>query len=474
MHSFARSRVVAGTLFALVLLSLLAFTACGSKSSIQANLNPTTGSTVQISIGDGPSDRVAALSITINSLSLTNDAGTVVPVISAPVTVEMTHLAGTTQPVATLTIPAGTYTQATISLGTTAVTLVDPAAGTTSQKTLPAPPAITLTLSPPLVISGSPLVLNIDLNLAASLAMDAAGNISFNPRFLVSHGPMAGPGTTPNPFNGGVDRTIGVVTSVSSATFTIKPAFAGSQSMTFVTNSSTRFLNVSGISQITAGMLVGVAAQTQSDGTLLATVVGVLNAMNNGIGVIGQVVTVTGSPATQLQLLGHGTMGPMPALPSPWVGITVNVSSATAFHFDSDGFDFSGLGWIPSFSASSIKPAQFVEVDTTVPAVTGGGMMMGAATAATLSAAEVELEPQPLIGTVSGFSGGNSFTLTVSPDSVFATIAKTTTITVYTQAKTALTNLSAISNGSIVVVRGLLFVDGGTYKMVAGRIAATP
>jgi hypothetical protein len=95
-------------------------------------------------------------------------------------------------------------------------------------------------------------------------------------------------------------------------------------------------------------------------------------------------------------------------------------------------------------------------------------------TLGTVTASEVELEPQPLVGTVSGFAGGNTFTLTVAADSVFATVAKTTTITVFKQPGTSLRDLTAITNNTTVVVRGLLFFDGGQYKMVAGRIAALP
>jgi hypothetical protein len=41
---------------------------------------------------------------------------------------------------------------------------------------------------------------------------------------------------------------------------------------------------------------------------------------------------------------------------------------------------------------------------------------------------------------------------------------------VYQQAGTKLRGLSNITNGSVVQVRGLVFPDGGAFKLVAGRI----
>jgi hypothetical protein len=44
-------------------------------------------------------------------------------------------------------------------------------------------------------------------------------------------------------------------------------------------------------------------------------------------------------------------------------------------------------------------------------------------------------------------------------------------ITVYQQPETQMRNISAIANGQQVEARGLLFNDGGSFKMVATRLA---
>jgi hypothetical protein len=465
-----RSSVVAGLLFlVLMVVALALLNGCsGNNTTCQGATQSTTSgmSMVQVTIGDAPSDRIAAFSITINSISLSDDAGNAVSLVSSPVTVEITHLTGTTQPVATLTVPAGTYTKATIALGTATVTLVDPATGLLSQKTLPAPPTVTLTLNPAFVLSGSPLVLNLDLSLANSIAIDASGNINFNPRFIETHGPLGG--STPSPFNGGLEHLFGSVSNVSSNSFSLA---LGNQTLTFTTNSSTQFLNLSGVSQIAVGMLLMVSAQTQSDGSLLATRVAAVNALPASMGALGLVRTVNRA-TSQLQLVVRHAAGP--AL-TPFVGsgLLVDFSSSTAFRFDADGVDLSNLPFVPTFNADNIAPGQFVEVDTTSPPV-GITAVIGGLGGIEISATQITLEPEPLIGTVSGYTGGNTFTLNFQADSLFAVATKTASVTVYKQPGTTLVNLSSINNGSTVIVRGLLFVDSGTYKMVAGRVLATP
>src|ERR1051326_1665130 len=197
----------------------------GSSSSFTGRTNttpPATGSVVQVSLGDDAGDRVASLSVTVNAVQLTSDAGTTVSLISSPTTLEISSLAGTTTPLGTVTVPAGTYNKLTITLGGATITVVDPATGTTVQKTFNAPAnPFSIMLNPVFVSDGSARVINIDLNLHSSVAIDATGNVTFNPLFLVSHARMQGPppGMPPNPFTGGVERAIGKVGNVFPTTF---------------------------------------------------------------------------------------------------------------------------------------------------------------------------------------------------------------------------------------------------------------
>lgn len=469
-------------LFFLIALLVLAMSCGGGSSSTTTRTNtntPATASVTQITIGDGPGDRVASLSIIINAVTLTSDAGASVPLVSSPVTIEISRLAGTTTPLGTVTIPAGQYLKAAVTLGGATVTVVDPNTGTTVQKTFPAPASpFTINLNPPFVSDGAARVINVDMDLHSSIAIDSTtGAINFNPVFLATHAKMTGPaaGGPPNPFTGGVGHTLGKITAVNGTSFTITTA-VGQRSLTFATNGSTVFKNVSGATSLQTGMLVMVAGQAQSDGSLMAVGVAVLSSgMTNVTGATGLVASTTGTPVTQFTLLAHGIVGPTPLVGMsvvPQAGITVNVTSGTTFRVDSDDVDMTGLAL--AFDGSTLSPAQAVEVDTasTLTSISGSTMMGSLPILGTLNASTVELEEQPLVGTVSNLTS-NSFTLTVATDGVFAVLAKTTTLTVFKQSKTQLADGLTLANGQKVVVRGLVFNNGG-YKMVATRIGVGP
>ena len=462
-----------------IVTALFLMAACGGGNTTVKTSTPTpspAASTVQVSIGDDPGDRVASLSVTINAISLSSAGATPVSVLPAPVTVEVTSLAGTTTPLSTVTVPAGTYTQASITVGSMTVTCVDPNTGATVQKVFTPTQPFNVALNPAFVSDGTARAINLDFDVARSVSIDAQGNININPVFLAKHGPMVGPpaGTPPDPFKGGVDHIFGAVDSVSGTSFTIK-AVVGLRTLTFTTNSSTVWKNLSGIAQLKAGMLVMVNAQAQADKTLLALGVMGVNMFNNATGAIGIVAKTTGTPVTQFQLLAHGLIGSNQAPTQAGstalfatAGILVDVNSNTVFRYNQDNIDLTGV--TVKFDAASLSPAQQVEVDTTFsPLFNVGSTMMGALPVmGKFTASQVELEQQPVVGTISNLTS-SGFTLTVSSDSVLAVLAKTTTITVYKQGATALQDNLTLSNGQKVVVRGLLFNDGG-YKLVAGRI----
>jgi hypothetical protein len=88
-------------------------------------------------------------------------------------------------------------------------------------------------------------------------------------------------------------------------------------------------------------------------------------------------------------------------------------------------------------------------------------------------ASECDLVQQGFLGTVSNYSssgGQGTFTMTLASDSYFATMTGMNTLMVYQQLGTKLLGLTSISNGQTVEVRGLVFNDGGVFRMVASRI----
>ena len=95
--------------------------------------------------------------------------------------------------------------------------------------------------------------------------------------------------------------------------------------------------------------------------------------------------------------------------------------------------------------------------------------------AGTMNASQLYLDPQGVTGTVAASVTGGAaatLTLTLPSDSAFTTLTGATTVTVYQQPKTVVTGNASIPSGSSVHAFGLLFYDGGQWKMVAQRIGA--
>lgn len=152
--------------------------------------------------------------------------------------------------------------------------------------------------------------------------------------------------------------------------------------------------------------------------------------------------------------------------------MSVGLGSNTAYGINTDGVDMTGTNF--TFDGNSIALGQNVEADTTGSMTSGSGMMGGGMmNDGSFAASEVTLGQQGIMGTVSNYAAnGNTptFTLTVPADSAFATITKATTVTVYQQSRTQLMGMSSVTNGSAVVVRGLLFYNNGQYSMVSSLI----
>ena len=145
---------------------------------------------------------------------------------------------------------------------------------------------------------------------------------------------------------------------------------------------------------------------------------------------------------------------------------TADVSGA-GYKVSKGNVDTSGIGGLPSppnfpFDASTVHAGQRIEIETH-NSVSGNSLV----------AEKVKLQQQALSGTVSGLSGSapTTFTLTVAPDSAFAMLSGSSSVTVYWQPGTDLHDLPhALTNGDAVRVRGLLFFSGSKFNMIARRI----
>lgn len=453
-------------MFALVVLA-----GCGSSSSNHNGGSNPLNAALQVNVGDDPSDRVAALLVNINSVTLTNASGATVSVLGSPTSVEFMHLMGALQSLSLVNVPQDTYTKATIAIASATVAYLSPINGQLTQVTITGPWNVDVNLNPSLTVSNGSVTLNLHLDVEHSVSIDGSGNVLFTPKFTseMFHG---GSGGDHDRQHGGLDHLTGTVKSISGNSFVLT-MMQSSQAVTVNTDSHTEFEHIGGIGALTVGMIVMVDADLQSDGSLLAREVSLVNHDSNGMEAEGLIVSVAGSPANQLALIAHDGVGSGMSHDDFGGTITVNLDSNTVLSIDSDHVDLTGLPFTPVFSGTSVFKGQNVEVVSS----SGMGHDPGHDDMhhGTADASEVHLDQQGLRGTVANYSANGAqatFTLSVAPDSLFASLTGTTSITVYQQASTELWGGSTVVNGSTVEVRGLLFVDSGTYRLVAGRILA--
>ena len=458
---------------AVAVATLILATGCGGNQS--ATVTPpqqTQRASVHLGLGDSPSDWVMSFSMTINSVQLNPSSGSPVSMLTSPATVEFNHMMGNIEPLTIMNVPSGTYTSVTVNVSNAHITYMDPTTGLpVSTSVTPSPSAVTMNFSSPVAVGTSPMAMNLDLNLGSSISMPG-GSMAVAPSFTATMASMPG-ATQQTNFSGAMNDIMGMVTAVSGSSFTMTTLQNGQ--MTFMTNSSTQFENMTGMGMMSNSQMVDVDAVTQGDGSLLATKVeGMMSGSTGGMDAEGVIYSVTGVPPTQLQLVMADGGGSVMSTSQLGGSITVALGSGTSYSTDTDGVDMSGMSF--TFGASSVAPGQNVEADTTGGMSSGGGMMGGGMmNDGSFTASAVILKPQGVIGKVSNYTAGGgaaTFTLTVPSDSAFATITKTTTITVYQQNGTQLMGMSSVTNGSTVVVRGLLFFKNGGYSMVSSLIGA--
>lgn len=434
-------------------LSVLFLAGCGMNNTSKT----TAGSSqLMVTMGDAPSDRVIAFALTINTMTLTG--GSNPSVITTPTQIEFVRNAGTFQPLVTASIPSGTYTGASISVSSPVVVAIDTVTHLPVQLTAAlSSSTINVTFNSPLMVSATTAEADFDLDLANSVTI-SGNTATINPVFHVSTKIVH------DQDNDDFHDVRGVVTQVSAPNFMVASRQMN-QIFSFSTDANTQFDGISGLSQLSAGMIVEVDAQVQSDGSLLAKRVRVDEDSDDGVQAEGFITAVTGNPASSFTLDNEFGSGPIAALLNLLgigTGVTVNLNSNTNFSV-SDGDEINTSGLSVNFDAAHLGKAQ---------RVSAGTMNQGSFQAVPLSltADRVRLLQQTLDGTVSNMSG-SSFTLTAASDSAFALLTGQSTVTVDTVSNTQ--DDMPVANGNSVRVRGLLFFNGSTqtYTLVASHIS---
>jgi hypothetical protein len=288
----------------LLTVAVLAVAGCGgSMSTIQT----TSSGSVFVVGTDAPLASVTSFAAQINSVVLTGSGGNTPSLISGTPVVDFARFNGLQTLLDMNSVPAGTYTGVTITLGSATIGYLNtsntPPAIATQAATL-TNSTVNITLNTPLVVTknGAPVGLRIDFDLAQSIQVDGSGNFTgtVNPTFDVRTVARTDPG-------GHIDEFIAGVVSVNAAGQSFIVQGPHGEQFTIAVNGQTEWDGNASLSTLNTSGIVQVSGQLDpADQTLDADEVAVLT--DKGFFATGQVTYVTPSsgPATSFQLYVRG------------------------------------------------------------------------------------------------------------------------------------------------------------------------
>ncbi len=438
---------------------------CGSSSS-GTGTSPLSTSTAPmvVTASDAPLSNILSAAVTISSASVTAGS-TSAPVISAPVTVELSSLGAVQEPLELTNVAYGTYTSVTLTVSSAVVSYVNSGGQVVNTTATLTQPTITVALTPPLVVAATGEVqLQLAFNLAQSFSITGSA-VTFGPAINTV-------GTVVSAENSG-DRQVevtGQATSVSASAITIQAGDSGKQ-FAFTLNSSTQFPAGVTASTIQAGAIVQVQGQTQTDGSLLATMItqessGSVAGQQDG-GAKGIVTSVTSSAGalTGFTMVPRANYG---GASSSAASLNVTVSSSTTYNVSEDAQQ-AGVG-ASAFTSAEVFPGQSVVVAGT--AGTGGVM----------AATQVTLAAESIAGTLAAAPQGTSpsftFALTLPTTSLLTTYDQLTALNVSTNATTEFggsldaTSFATLAAGASVEIHGYMVKDsGGNFLLYTAGIS---
>ncbi len=495
--SSSSARALSALRHSIILITLAAAivitTGCGSAGSSLTGggggqkLSGNTSVTVLLS--STANDQLSEFGIGFTSISLTNQAGKTVNLLTQPQATqqwgEFIHVNGGADPLVTVSVPQDIYTAATVGVADsyfTCVTLTPSGGLDTSTfaygfTASNAPPTtVTVNLPTPITITGGSMGLSLDMLVSQSATYsscyDPNGSYTYSitPTFNLT--PIAFSTQATNPKNGKVRQLDGEVTALRSTgnTFTLTLP-EGPRTLSIKADSNTTYQGIGNFSTLTLGTFVDMDGVVQPDGSVLASRIAVedLSAVDIQIGP-GMIVggdPLNGQPS--VWFLNRMSQG-QDQVPGEW---PYNVSNAV-FQFSDQLNNLQTLPFVPAFNVSNIVAGQNVYVSTHT---------FDVGTDPYTPATTLTLMPQTINGTVLASSNTGNFTdYTVSLASydLFPALAfqqgqttllsNPTQVEVYVDSNTQLLNTTALAPGSTLRFYGLVFNDNGTLRMDCGQV----
>ena len=442
------------------------FTGCSNSVAPGGITNVgTTAATVPVLITDAPSDQLAAFTLTLNSIVLTDSAGKTASILPSATTIEVTHLNGIQAPLVTASIPEDTYTSATITFSSPQITYINSSGQPVSVTPTLSTSSFTFTFpGSGFVVNNTSTSLLVDLLAGPSVAISGT-TVTVTPTFALKPIPPATAAPPPGQ-NGTGMQQMATVVSVSGTSVTLEPG--SGPNFTVTTNSSTVLQGFTSVSALTPGELVQVDFVVESGGTYLATRIQLAPPPPAGqppINLLSGPVTSVGSGSFKMVLM----QGLGPAVPVSATAVnllTVTTNSSTVFAVTPQFVTpIAGLPFTPSFTSANLTAGQSV------------GVVTSSITGSTAVASNVYLIPETVGGTVTAITSGTgytAYTVTLNTGSAFTSLSGAATITVYTSSATAVPVTTtgaappAIAVGAAVRFNGLIFnLGSGSFAMIA-------
>jgi hypothetical protein len=472
-----------------------------SATSVVDPVDPAPSTTTPVLLtlsATGTDSGLVSFFSNIAQVQITPRQGDPVTLYSSASTFELTRLPGTTRFLAMTGIPPGSYTKINVSIAEPLFTYINSTGETvfenssyyyTGSAEIDFPELLT--------VDTAPLDIDLDFNLDTSAMLNAtAATVTLTPTFTSTELPIIT--SSPTIGTGLLETISGTVTQYANGVLGITTDI-GQTALGCNIASSTSVVNDSASSELPRGALVRVDMAAQTDSSFNCLRIENVNSSNVAYAMAGTVNSFRGGLAPyQLTLAMQEGTGAGVSPNFIGQGINVNFDSpAATFAIDWDGMDQTNLGFTPKFSAPSFFPGQYVEASSSMPLVTtgndvGSDVAGSMTTVAAMEAQQVTLRKQPEEGTPSNVAtdayGVTRFALAVPASSVFAQYtALPTEPSGFVPTIQVVVPAGATINGSLttpmagapagsspyVQVRGLLFLNGSTYTLVAQRVTAT-
>lgn len=421
---------------------------CGGGSSI----NPPPGggglASTAVLLRDAPPAGTTVITFEITLTSATLNPGSV-PLLPAPLRVEVKQFEVESALLALRSVPPGQYDSITVTIANPEMTIMD-AAGVREIKPPLNSSSATFNFNPKLnVTADSSLGLLIDFDINASVQ----NNLSVTPTITASLLPAQGQAQVVEE----LEDVFGEITAIdsTSSSFTLRESATG-LSLNVRTDANTEFKDgLTNFASLKVGQTVEVDLRVQSGGTLLAKKVEMEQAENELEDELEGVLV--GLPAANQFQMVLNKKTPLTFPVDVGTVLTVTMDTNTSFRIDNDGVNISGLNFL---SSSDLLIGQTVEVEKA----------SGSSNTSPL-AKRVTLKKGSISGQVSSAPSGTDFGLgglssLFTANSVNNIIVRTTPETNFED----ISGLSALTVGRNVSVRGWLFKTSGAPVLVAKKV----